>query len=374
MLVSMCCAGVARVDAQEFPRGDVWVEQGLDPMSSGNPGRDSPPAATSYFGEPHVFYYDETSGDLRHGVWRLNDIWVFETLDGQLADTAGRVDANVGQTPSVVVLDDELHVFYYDASANDLRHGTWTPAAGRWIFEIVDGSVATTRGQSPGTTGLHPSAVVNGNELHVFYNRNIGQGDTIGHATLGGDRQWYAQDLIQGASPSAVVYANQLHVFFTLMGLGHVVFDGTSWLHQQFETVQATHSTLFVGAMPAAIVHRDEIFVLSMTGGITGFGQRVHHWDGSRWAVVPISFGLVRDVSTFVSDGSVLDLLYSTGNPIVPQRWVWSRWTGAVFSTMVVDHPAPDARGVGLAYAHEAHVFYAQNGSLMHAVRINGSP
>src|SRR5262245_50875117 len=152
----------APVAAQDFPGGDSWVIQRLEPLPTGREGKPDTllvrPSAVEYFGEPHVFFYDPSAGDLRHGVWSAHDdVWLFETLDGHVTDANGRVDGVVGMSPSAAVRGDELHVFYYDASQNDLRHGVWTPKSPGWSFDIVDGSVATPRGQQPGLIGLYPS-------------------------------------------------------------------------------------------------------------------------------------------------------------------------------------------------------------------------
>ncbi|MCZ7531770.1 MAG: hypothetical protein M5U31_16405 [Acidimicrobiia bacterium] len=93
-------------------------------------------AAVLYNGRPHVFYYSQATGDLRHGYW--NGIaWAFETLDGA-GGGGGRVNADVGEYNAVMLYNGRPHLFYYDASDGNLRHGYWNGIA--WAFETLDGA------------------------------------------------------------------------------------------------------------------------------------------------------------------------------------------------------------------------------------------
>ncbi len=152
-----------------------WNFETLD-GGSGSVGQDPGtlglnPAAVNYNGTLQTFYYDQSHNYLMH-AWNDSTGWHFEHLDGA-GGTNGRTTDGVGKSPSVVVYNGYLQVFYYDLTANSLRHA-WTDASG-WHFETLDHS---------GNVGAASTAAVYGTSLQVFY-PNSTNGD-LRH-TLDGD-------------------------------------------------------------------------------------------------------------------------------------------------------------------------------------------
>ena len=107
-------------------------------------------AATIYDNTLQLFYYDATYGNLRH-AWYNGTSWRFEDLDGNTSSVSHDTD-NVGINPSVTVAaDGSLQLFYYDKTTGDLRHA-WSDATG-WHFENLDGDIGSISHQT-GNVGL----------------------------------------------------------------------------------------------------------------------------------------------------------------------------------------------------------------------------
>lgn len=147
--------------------GTTWRFETLDGAggSNGRTGNDTGlfNDVVVWGGTPHVFYFDNTAGELRHAWWN-GRTWLFETLDGQ-GGSGGRIFADVGPFSSVVVWDNQPHVFYYDDSGGTLRHGWWTGRT--WLFETLDGAGGS--GRTTTDTGWFNAATVWGGTPHVFY-------------------------------------------------------------------------------------------------------------------------------------------------------------------------------------------------------------
>jgi len=126
------------------------------------------PAATTFGGNLHVFYYDRTHGNLRH-AWFDGSTWHFEVVDGA-STTGGRQNAKVGTWPSTAVLNNKLYVTYVNETSHMIRVATWNGTS--WAFQTLDGqggggrvSLAATGGK----LGFNTTAAVYGSKLHFFY-------------------------------------------------------------------------------------------------------------------------------------------------------------------------------------------------------------
>lgn len=117
-----------------------------------------------FSGGPHVWYYDRTSGALRHAWWN-GAAWGYEDLDG-FGGWEGQVIADVGDGTAVALVGDSPHVWYPDRTNGYLRHGWWNGVA--WQFEAVDGFVSTL-GTVDGDVGLEPTALELDGVPHVWY-------------------------------------------------------------------------------------------------------------------------------------------------------------------------------------------------------------
>ena len=149
--------------------GSTWSNNTLDGVGSSVQGATSDDVGQGvvtglWNGEIQVYYYDETSGDLRH-AWTSSTGWRLETLDGTSSSHGGD-NADVGQNPTVGVWNGQLQVYYYDATNGNLRHG-WT-VHGFWHFETLDGT-SSSHGGDNADVGNQPVTLNFQGDLFVFY-------------------------------------------------------------------------------------------------------------------------------------------------------------------------------------------------------------
>jgi hypothetical protein len=172
----------------------TWTSNRIDgsdvslPGIAGETTNDVGSSATAvmYQGEPHVFYRDDTSGDLRH-AWGnpYTNLWI-ETLDG---DGVGlHSTSDVAQHSAAVLIGGTPHVFYSDHTDQNLRHAWWNGA--RWGYEHLDGNKNdAATGRRAGNIGYYPSAIGGSTRAEVFY---VGHADGVWgvrHARWNGS-QW----------------------------------------------------------------------------------------------------------------------------------------------------------------------------------------
>ncbi len=157
----------------KLPAGAVaWQFETLDGAGGGN-GRISAivgdwPTAALYRNELHVFYFDSTNQNVRHAVLdaaRTN--WRFEGLDGLGDGPNGRTSALVGVGQmSAVAWQDQLSLCYYDWDHGNLRHA-WTKG-GNWQFQTLDGDGGQD-GRINEDVGSNVSAFVSADSKLVVY-------------------------------------------------------------------------------------------------------------------------------------------------------------------------------------------------------------
>jgi hypothetical protein len=130
-------------------------------------------------GAAHVYYYDATRGNLRQAYYdrsRLPHGWRFGTLDGA-GGSFGRVDRDVGSATGAA----PGHVFYRDDTRGDLRHAWFDASIRRWRFTTLDGA-GGTNGRINGDVGTG-IAVTNG-ATEVYY-----RGESVSATPGGGSRR-----------------------------------------------------------------------------------------------------------------------------------------------------------------------------------------
>jgi len=172
--------------------GPTYSYQTLDGAGGSN-GRTTDSVATdisaSRLGTTlHVFYRDDTSGDLRH-AWLSGGVWQFETLDGQ-GGASGRTTDDVGTASFTLPYKSQLNVFYADRSAGTLRRAVFDGVG--WQFSVVDGD-SLVGGRTNAHVGGAIRAAVWGKVLHVLYTQDPTgvreaklSGSTWSYATISG--------------------------------------------------------------------------------------------------------------------------------------------------------------------------------------------
>src|SRR2546425_610553 len=104
-------------------------------------------------GTVHVFYHDEIAGTLRHASRQGTGAWMFETVDGAGGGN-GRISAIVGDWPTAVLYRNELHVFYFDSTNQNVRHAVLDAARTNWRFEGLDGLGDGPNGRTSALVGV----------------------------------------------------------------------------------------------------------------------------------------------------------------------------------------------------------------------------
>jgi len=289
-----------------YYNGQFWAFETLDGNGGPN-GRISADVGqyTSvilYNGRPHVFYFDNTNGNLRHGYYN-GSTWVFETLDGN-GGPNGRTDSKVGLWTSVVLYDGRPHVFYNDndLARLDLRHGYWNGQS--WVFETLDGHQNGPHGQQIGNAGFDNAALLYNGRPHVF--SYSGTGSNLRHGYWNG--QFWVFETLDGAGGAngrisaalgrdnaAVLSGGRPHVFYydiTNKNLRHAYYTGTAW---GFETLdgaggQGGRLNADLGEDDAASVsggNRPHIYYFDDTHK----DLRHASWNGATWAFETLDGG-----------------------------------------------------------------------------------
>jgi hypothetical protein len=251
-------------------------------------------AAVMYNGTPHVFYYDATNGDLRHGFW-TGHAWRFENLDGAAGSLALRhVVADVGETPTVNTYGTSVQVYFHDVTNGDLRHVWWDGA--HWSSETLDGNVNDAAGRKNANVGTDATVTLYNGGPQVWYHDTT-NGD-LRHAWWNG-RQWSFETLDGdvdassgrvssdlGDGPSVVLFGGTPHVWYhdsSAGALRHAWWTGARWLYEDLDG--------FGGFFGEVVADTGEGATAMLLGGTPHVWYRdathgyLRHawWDGSEW-------------------------------------------------------------------------------------------
>ena len=120
--------------------GTRWHLEALDGSTSAYAGHTADSvgltnAVAVYGGQLHVFTFDDMSGSLRHDWWD-GTRWRFEAVDGTGSPYGGHTADSVGVYSALALYGGQLHVWYFDTSSGSLRHA-WSSGPG-WNFETLD--------------------------------------------------------------------------------------------------------------------------------------------------------------------------------------------------------------------------------------------
>ncbi|MCP1489837.1 hypothetical protein J3D48_006247 [Pseudomonas fluorescens] len=181
-------------------------------------------------------------------------------------------------TPSAVVFNNEIYIFYQGANNNgQLWYVTYNPGTSSWASPVWINCAGGTLMENS------PSAVVFNDELYVFY---LGVGASWCYNTSGDGSTWGGQihPSIGGgsASPSAVVYDNELYLFYqgggNSGGLFYNVFNGSNWT----PNTPVSPGYMALSNSPSAAVYNSELYVFaqgSADNGTLGYCL----FNGSSW-------------------------------------------------------------------------------------------
>jgi hypothetical protein len=262
----------------------------------------------------HVFYRDDTDGNLRHG-WFDGTTWRFQTLDGT-STVGGRVDSDVGQSSATAIFGGKLEVLYLDAGNTDVRRASYDGTA--WTFSTIDGD-STTSGHTIHEVGFSLQAGRWGGSLHVLY---------------------YERDPAYGAELGWVREAQ---------------FNGANWSYRRAFRVNTIvpGKTLAVGVVGATAVY------VAYNTTIQGDPRlRWRLWNGTAWSdsslLAEEQFGYVTAGAVFVVVSGVPTLVFSDSYTGDTEYYTWSG--GGVTSQSAVHTGWPTSAVV--IGGTTAHVFW----------------
>jgi hypothetical protein len=320
-------------------RTDHWAFATID-GAGGTNGRvnadvGSDVAAAAYGGALHVFYRDDTGGNLRH-AWFDGTAWAFQTLDGA-GGTNGRLNADVGTSISVTAFGAALHVFYVDRTHSNVRRARL--AAG-WTFATIDGA-GGTGGRIAGDVGYNTATAVYDGTLHVYYFLQDPFCDPdVGCRIFGTIRQasltstgWTARDVREInccfedlALSVAKVSDSSVWLFYQNFGvhstnLRHLHWNGASWVQETsnglVEEAPFDGESLGYGASPLVFGGRPYVYYLGF-GNPDGppDGVRQAFWNGSTFVVANIGVNVGYPTSSRVRSGLRLVFLGEASIPV----------------------------------------------------------
>lgn len=196
------------------------------------------PTATSYGNSMQLFYHDSTNGNLRHAWYTTSAGWKFENLDGD-PGSVGRKNSNLGEMSDAVTIgSNSIQLYYYDSSNGNLRHA-WTNSNG-WNFENLDGDPGSIAGKNS-DLGKWPTLVTVNNQIQLYYyddsNGNLRHAWTTPFGwrfeNLDGDPGSIGRKNGRiGLMPKVTVANGQLYLFYFNQDTGdirHAYTDNTGW-------------------------------------------------------------------------------------------------------------------------------------------------
>ncbi len=149
-------------------------------------------SAAVYGGAIHVFYLNDTNGDLRH-AWFDGSAWRFRTLDGA-STRHGRIVADLGDASVATQYGGRLEVLYLEETGLDVRRASYDGTS--WSFSDLDGD-STAGGHTAHEVGFNLAAAIWGGALHVlYYERDPAYGPELGwvrEVTLEGTSRTYSR-------------------------------------------------------------------------------------------------------------------------------------------------------------------------------------
>jgi hypothetical protein len=243
-------------------------------------------SAAVFGGLLHVFYRDDTGGNLRH-TWFDGSSWRFQTLDGA-STIGGRVNSDVGRRSVTTVFDGKLFVAYLDVAKTDVRLAH-SDGSG-WSFRTIDGD-STAGGHTTHEVGYNLDAKIWSGTLHIlYYERDPAYGEALGwvrEARFDGAAWTYARDfrvntivlgktLAVGVGSDSRVYVAYNTTLQADPRLRWRVWDGDSWSDSSlleeilFGDVSASALFVVLGGVPMLVfsdVFNGSIDFFTWSGG-----------------------------------------------------------------------------------------------------------
>ena len=158
-------------------------------------------ATAIYQGKPVIAYSDSKNGNIKLATY-LNNKWSIKTIDGNSKDsgkTTNDVSGYISVCTSSANKKNYLHIFYTDLINKDLKYALYDGKA--WVYEVVDGDVATVqdykifpRVRGGSDVSVSNACAVTSDGVQVFY-RDESQGILLGAVKKNGE---WVYELVDG--------------------------------------------------------------------------------------------------------------------------------------------------------------------------------
>jgi hypothetical protein len=263
--------------------------------------------ATVYQNALHVFYYDITSGDLRH-AWTADDVnWNFETLDGS-AGSLGGYDVDLGDRPTVTVFDTTMQLFYHDKAHGNLRHAWYIPGLG-WRFENLDGDPGAI-GHKDANLGDTSTVTTIGTSLQLYYyddtNGNLRHAWTDASGwrfeNLDGDPGAIGhKDANLGLNPAVTALGSNIQLYYydsTNGNLRHAWTGTNGWNFENLDgdTGSIGRKNADLGLMPTVTTANGNIYVFYYVVGSNDLRSAYTDATGWHFGTLDGSYGSIANV------------------------------------------------------------------------------
>lgn len=324
--------------------GSSWQTTVLDGTGATTPGATTDDvgqgiSAAVWNGSIQVYYYDTTSGDLRH-AWTNSNGWHAETLDGSKTSLGGS-DKDVGKFSMVSIWHNGIQLYYYNVTDGSLMHAWW-PGNG-WRFETLDGTSSSVSGQSDdvGSEG----AILNwGSGIQLYYHNSTT--GNLEHTWWPGDGKWHFE-ILDGTTTSlgkhnanvglnsiaVTQYGPEIQLYYddsTNGNLIHTWWTGSTW---HTETIDGTSGSIFgndsnVGSEITLEKFQKDLFLFyyDTTTSVWRAAYYDHAWysfplDGASNALSLSSAPVGGQLSTTIYDNSSLQIFYQRSGAL---EHVWA--------------------------------------------------
>jgi len=224
--------------------------------------------ALDALGNPHISYYDNTTGNLKYALW-TGSTWNIKTVD-----SVGKFG---GYTSIALDVSGNPHISYYDSIKGNLKYALWMGSA--WNIETIDsvgdvGSYTSIALDTSGNPHISYYDSIKGNLKYALWTGSKWNIETIDSV---GDVGSYTSIALDTSGNPHISYYDD-----TNGNLKYALWTGSTW---NIETV--VHSVGDVGSDTSIALDSSgnpHISFLYSYDGILGYAR----WNGSTWLIKKI--------------------------------------------------------------------------------------
>jgi hypothetical protein len=178
--------------------------------------------ALDALGNPHISYYDNTTGNLKYALW-TGSTWNIKTVD-----SVGKFG---GYTSIALDVSGNPHISYYDSIKGNLKYALWMGSA--WNIETIDsvgdvGSYTSIALDTSGNPHISYYDDTNGNLKYALWTGSTWNIETVVHSV--GD---VGSDTSIALDSSGNPHISFLYSYDGI--LGYARWNGSTWLIKKID-------------------------------------------------------------------------------------------------------------------------------------------